>query len=196
LAKQLQEWDGANPPEEFGLKYERNDFQHADELVAIRSSIDDLVSGLMQTAAYSKQLKVMTSHMKQSKLPYAVAAILDKKGRNEMHKIITQTCPGGKALLAGWRADPNTQTATACELQSWRRDCRQFSVGPLPYCAAEARLVLKGGEMVVGFAVAELPGDSLRAKMAFLHSLSLQRAIEVARRGGIIAKHVLCCVYA
>jgi hypothetical protein len=49
--------------------------------------------------------------------------------------------------------------------------------------------------MVIGFAIAELPGDSLRAKMAFLHSLSLQRAIEVARRGGIIAKHVLVYVY-
>jgi hypothetical protein len=194
LTKQLHEWDGANPPEEFGLNYELNDFPSADEPVAIRSSIDDLVSGLMQTAAYKKQLKVMTSHMKQSKLPYAVAAILDKKGRNEMHRIITQTCPGGKALLAGWKADPNTQTATACELQSWRHDCRQFSVGPLPYCAAEARLVLKGGEMVVGFAVAELPHDLLRAKMVFLHSLSLQRAIEVARRGGIIAKHMRSCV--
>ena len=132
----------------------------------------------------------MASHMKQSKLPYAVAAILDKKGRNELHTIITQHCPGGKALLAGWKADPKTQTATVCELQSWRHDCRQFSVGPLPYCAPEARIVMAGGEMVLGFSVSELPGDSLKANMAFLHGLSLQRAIEVARRGGIIAKHV------
>lgn len=190
LTKHLQEWDGTNPPEEFGMCYELNDFLNVDEPVAIKTMLDQLVYGAMQTAAYKKQLKVMASHMKQSKLPYAVAAILDKKGRNELHKIITQHCPGGKALLAGWKADPKTQTATVCELQSWRHDCRQFSVGPLPYCAPEARIVMAGGEMVLGFSVSELPGDSLKAKMAFLHGLSLQRAIEVARRGGIIAKHV------
>jgi hypothetical protein len=154
----------------------------------------------MKAAAYKKQLKVMGSHMKQAKLPHAIAAILDKRGRTELHKIITQHLPGGTSLLGAWKPTATAQTSAVCELQSWRHDCRQFSVGPLPYCAPEARLILGGN-------VDALPGNSLKANMFFLHGLTFTRALEVARRGGmlqimssirtkpIIVELVLCSSY-
>ena len=140
----------------------------------------------MKAAAYKKQLKVMGSHMKQSKLPYAIAAILDKRGRTELHKILTQHLPGGTSLLGASKQEAAAQTSAVCELPSWRRDCSQFSVGPLPSCAPEARLILGGGEIVLGFNVEELAGNFLKAKMSFLHGLTFTRALEAARRGGML----------
>ena len=141
----------------------------------------------------------MGSRMSQSKLPYAIAAILDKRGRTELHKIITQHLPGGTSLLGAWKPEATAQTSAVCELQSWRHDCSQFSVGPLPYCAPEARLILGGGEIILGLNVEELPCNALRANMSFLHGLTFTRALEAARRGGMLqimssirTKQIIC----
>jgi hypothetical protein len=140
--------------------------------------------------------------MKHAKLPYAIAAILDKRGRTELHKIITQHFPGGTSLLGAWKQEAAAQTSAVCELQSWRHDCSQFSVGPLPYCAPEARLILGGVEMILGFNVEELPGNSFKAKMPFLHGLTFTRALEAARRGGMLqimssirTKQIMLCFF-
>ena len=134
-------------------------FINADEPVAIRLGLDGLVEGVTHTSAYKKLLMVMAPRMKQPKLAFSVVAILDTKGRNLLHKVIQQHALGGQALLDGCVADPKSQTAIACELQPWRRDCGRCSVGPLPYCATEARLVLTGGDVARDSMSASCPGS-------------------------------------
>ena len=192
MTQTFLQWDGADPPKEFGLKFELKGFLELSEPVNIKDNLGELATALMEAAAYTKQLQVMGPHMKHAKLPYAIAAILDKRGRTELHKIITQHLPGGTSLLGAWKQEAAAQTSAVCELQSWRHDCSQFSVGPLPYCAPEARLILGGGEIVLGFNVEELPGNSLKAKMFFLHGLTFTRALEVARRGGML--HIMSSI--
>jgi hypothetical protein len=179
-------WDGGDLPKEFGLQSSLKDFLELNEPVSIKENLGDLATALMQAAAYKKQLKVMGSHMKQAKLPCAIAAILDRRGRTELHKIITQHLSGGTSLLGAWKHESAAQTSAVCELQSWRHDCRQFSVGPLPYCAPEARLFRGGGEIIMGVCVENLPGNSLKAQISFLHGLTFTRALEAARRGGML----------
>ena len=132
LTQTLLQWNVADPPKEFGLKFELKDFLEANEPISIKENLGELAIALMEAAAYKKQLKVMGSHMKQAKLPYAIAATLDKRGRTELHKILTQHLPGGTSLLGAWKPEATAQTSAVCELQSWRHDCSQFSVGPLP----------------------------------------------------------------
>jgi hypothetical protein len=59
LTQTFLQWDGADPPKEFGLKFALKDFLELNEPVSINENLGELATALMEAAAYKKQLKVM-----------------------------------------------------------------------------------------------------------------------------------------
>lgn len=147
--------------------------------------IQNVASELTALPYFSKQQNWLHKHMKANKKPFAHAAILEKPVTKMVADLIDHKLGVGNAIHNTLQIPSDLHSLKAVyEFQFYQAVQCQARPQCSPFCTAEARMMLEGRELVVGFRIAELPGASLVEKASHINSLTPQAFHELAGKAG------------
>ena len=137
---------------------------------------------------YKKQSGWLEKVHKDQGKPYAAAAIMEKKAAESVEKILT-TELGIGAEVMGKLPSKGKQFAPIYEANFVSHQQGQSVLSFTHYATSEARLLLSGHELLIGWKFEQLQGSNFGQKLTWLNSLTVEKALELASRIGFVKHH-------
>lgn len=119
---------------------------------------------------------------------YAVAAIIDKAAHAQVDDVL-KTKIGLDPRIRGSPKGLGEKFDLVFEIVICTNLKQQNSLGMTHFCLSEARLLVKGSEIVVGWRYSDIPGHGFSQKLQGLQSNGPQQAIALAKKIGFVCNH-------
>lgn len=127
-------------------------------------------------------------HSEQRRL-YAAAAIMEKSASEAIAALITQKLGLGADVVSRLAYKGN-EIDGIYEVNFVSHMRGQSILSFSHFCASEARLHLRGHELLVGFRLNEVLGNNLSQKLQTLNNMSIDKGLAFAHKAGFV-KHLV-----